>query len=246
MAIWLRTEVSGSLICPWDPGSCFCSPVKPQTTVARDAMWNLWKNRSQNHPAKPPLYSWLTETVWGSKPYCFKLQSFYQYSKQKFYSWWRDGEGRACALKTPSPQRKGNNESFLNWSIVDLQSCTSFRCIAKWFSYIYVCVCVYLHMCVCFTYIYACVPAKSLSNVQLFETPWTIGCQVPLSMRFCRQEYGVGCHVLLQRIFLTQESNSNLLWLLHFREILYCRATWEVHIYIYIQIHFPYRLFQNI
>ena len=87
-------------------------------------MWNLWKKRSQNHPAKPPLYSWLTETVWGSKPYCFKLQSFYQYSKQKFYSWWRDGEGRACALKTPSPQRKGNNESFLNWSIVDLQSCT--------------------------------------------------------------------------------------------------------------------------
>ena len=45
------------------------------------------------------------------------------------------------------------------------------------------CVCV----CVC-----VCVTAKSLSHVKLFETPWTIGCQVPLSMRFCRQEYRSG------------------------------------------------------
>ena len=29
----------------------------------------------------------------------------------------------------------------------------------------------------------------SLSCVQLFVTPWTIACQVPLSMEFSRQEY---------------------------------------------------------
>ena len=34
--------------------------------------------------------------------------------------------------------------------------------------------------------------AKSLSNVWLFVTPWTIACQTPLSMRFSRQEYWSG------------------------------------------------------
>ena len=54
--------------------------------------------------------------------------------------------------------------------------------------------------------------------VQLFSTPWTVARQAPLSMGFSRQEYWVGCHALLQGIFLTQESN---LCLLHCRRILY-------------------------
>ena len=33
-------------------------------------------------------------------------------------------------------------------------------------------------MCVC----------VCLSRVQLFETPWTVACQIPLSMEFPRQE----------------------------------------------------------
>ena len=33
---------------------------------------------------------------------------------------------------------------------------------------------------------------KSLSCVQLFATPWTVACQVPLSMGFSRQEYWSG------------------------------------------------------
>ena len=32
----------------------------------------------------------------------------------------------------------------------------------------------------------------SLSGVQLFETPWTVACQAPLSMEFSRQEYWSG------------------------------------------------------
>ena len=36
---------------------------------------------------------------------------------------------------------------------------------------------------------------------------------------------GVGCHALLQGIFPTQGSNPHLLWLLHYRRILYCWAT---------------------
>ena len=34
--------------------------------------------------------------------------------------------------------------------------------------------------------------AQSLSRVQLFETPWTVAHQVPLSMEFSRQEYWSG------------------------------------------------------
>ena len=33
---------------------------------------------------------------------------------------------------------------------------------------------------------------KSLSRVQLFETPWTIAYQAPPSMEFSRQEYWSG------------------------------------------------------
>ena len=33
------------------------------------------------------------------------------------------------------------------------------------------------------------IAAKSLSPVQLFETPWTVAHQTPLSIEFSRQEY---------------------------------------------------------
>ena len=52
-----------------------------------------------------------------------------------------------------------------------------------------------------------------------FVIPWTVAHKAPLSMEFSRQEYRVGCHSLLQAIFLTQGSNPGLL---HCRQILYC------------------------
>ena len=51
---------------------------------------------------------------------------------------------------------------------------------------------------------------------------WTIAYQAPLSMEFSKRETGVGCHALLQGIFLTQGLNFSLLCLLHWQ------ATWEV------------------
>ena len=48
-------------------------------------------------------------------------------------------------------------------------------------------------------------------HVRLFETPWTIAHKAPLSMGFSRQDTGMGCHFLLQGIFLTQGSNPPLL-----------------------------------
>ena len=39
---------------------------------------------------------------------------------------------------------------------------------------------------------HTCLCACMLSHVQLFETPWTLACKVPLSMEFSRQEYWNG------------------------------------------------------
>ena len=59
-----------------------------------------------------------------------------------------------------------------------------------------------------------------LSRVWLFATPQTVAHQAPLSTGFPRQENWVGCHFLLQGIFLTQGSNPHLL---------HCWGTREPH-----------------
>ena len=47
-------------------------------------------------------------------------------------------------------------------------------------------------------HVYVCV----LSHVQLFVTPWPVAHKAPLSMEFPGKNTGVGCHFLLQGIFL--------------------------------------------
>ena len=56
------------------------------------------------------------------------------------------------------------------------------------------------------------------SVVSDFTTPCSIAHQAPLSMGFSRQDTRMGCHFLLQGIFLTQGSNPGLP---HCRQILY-------------------------
>ena len=77
----------------------------------------------------------------------------------------------------------------------------------------YMCIFVYIHIqyvirelyiCVC-----VCVCVLGLSGVSSSETPWIVALQGPMSMRFFGQE--LGCHLLLQGIFLTQEENLSLL-----------------------------------
>ena len=59
----------------------------------------------------------------------------------------------------------------------------------------------------------------SHSVVSDSETPWTVAHQAPLCLwDFPGENTGVGCHFLLQGIFLTQKSNHGLL---HCRQILY-------------------------
>ena len=62
---------------------------------------------------------------------------------------------------------------------------------------------------------HSCVCVCTLSCVQLFETPWTLAHQAPHPRDFPGKNTGVSCHSLLQGIFLSQESNSRLLCLLH-------------------------------
>ena len=52
---------------------------------------------------------------------------------------------------------------------------------------------------------------KLLSRIRLFATPQTVARQAPPSWDFPVKNTGVGCHLLLQGIFLTQGSNPGLL-----------------------------------
>ena len=56
------------------------------------------------------------------------------------------------------------------------------------------------------------------SHVQLFVTLRIVACQAPLSMDFPGKNTGVGCHFLLQGVFLTQGTNPGLP---HCRQTLY-------------------------
>ena len=75
------------------------------------------------------------------------------------------------------------------------------------------------------------VVAQSLRPDGLCATPWTVAHQAPVCMAFSSKNTGVGCHALLQGIFLTQGLN---LGLLHCRWILYQSATREVQCYFYL------------
>ena len=59
--------------------------------------------------------------------------------------------------------------------------------------------------------------AKSFQLCPSLVTSWTIALQAPSSMGFSRQEYWVGCHALLQKIFQTQGLNPHLLCLLYWQ-----------------------------
>ena len=55
-----------------------------------------------------------------------------------------------------------------------------------------------------------------LSHVHLYVTLWIIACRAPLCAGFFSgKNHGVGCHFLLQGIFLIQGPNFHLLCLLH-------------------------------
>ena len=74
-----------------------------------------------------------------------------------------------------------------------------------------------------------CMHAQLLSHIQPFMTPQTVANRLLCPWDFPGKNTGVGCHFLLQRIFLTQGSNPCLLHLLHCRQIVYHQATGEAN-----------------
>ena len=68
----------------------------------------------------------------------------------------------------------------------------------------------------------------AISRVQFFVTPWTAAARLLCPWGFPSKNTGVGCHFLLQGIFLTQGSNPHRLHLLRCRQILYHWTTGEV------------------
>ena len=57
------------------------------------------------------------------------------------------------------------------------------------------------------------------SRVQLFATPWTVAHQSLCPWDFLGKSTETGYQTLLWGMFLTQESNLRLLWLLHCKRI---------------------------
>ena len=48
---------------------------------------------------------------------------------------------------------------------------------------------------------------SGFSHIWLFATPGTVAHQAPLSVGFPGKNTGMGCHVFLQGVFSTQESD---------------------------------------
>ena len=71
------------------------------------------------------------------------------------------------------------------------------------------------------TYVCAVVSRSVMSDS---VAPWTAACQAPVSKGIL-QNPGVGCHALLQGIFLTQWTTPGLL---HCREIIYHLSMWSL------------------
>ena len=71
-----------------------------------------------------------------------------------------------------------------------------------------------------------CVVVAQLCST--LRDPWTVAHRLLCPWNSSGKNPGVGCHLLLYGIFLTQGSNLNLL---HCRQILYCWASMEGHTY---------------
>ena len=73
--------------------------------------------------------------------------------------------------------------------------------------------------------------AQLLQSCLTLETLWTVA-HTPLLRQWDSPDtnIGLGCHALLQGIFLTQGLNLSLLGLLYCRQTLYCWAT-RVNLY---------------
>ena len=81
----------------------------------------------------------------------------------------------------------------------------------------------------------ACMSAQSFSHVQLFVTLWIVVYQAPRGSP--GKDTGLGCHFLLQGIFLNQGLNSSLLHLLHWQTDSLLLASPGKPVYVCLKVH---------
>ena len=65
------------------------------------------------------------------------------------------------------------------------------------------------------------------SHAWLFATLWTVACQAPLSMESPGKNTGVGCHALLQGIFLTEGLDPSLFSCIGRQAFYHLSTIWE-------------------
>ena len=97
----------------------------------------------------------------------------------------------------------------------------------NWVSYIFICL-------ICQLYSWVCMHAQSY--LTLCEPVDCSPAGSSAHEHYLDKNTGVGHHFLLQGIILAQGLNLRLLWLLHWKEILYHCTSWEAHFWEYFLI----------
>ena len=116
---------------------------------------------------------------------------------------------------------KMSNSFFLNLTWKPLRSQTHFHTEDEIKQF-------HFHICWCFITLLMFV-LSHISHDRFFVTLWTVAHPALCPWDSPGKNTGVGCHALLQGIFLTQGLNLHLLQFLHCRQILYPWATEEAH-----------------
>ena len=151
-----------------------------------DSLWphGLWHTRL---PCPSHQVAWVLELQHQAFQWIFRIDFF------KDWLVWSPCCPRNSWESSPAPQF----ESINSLALSILYGLTSVH--DYWKDHVCVCVCV----CVCVrARTRTCTRASSVMSDS--ETPCTVAHQALLSMGFSRQEHtGVGCHSLLQGIFLT-------------------------------------------
>ena len=185
--------------------------------LSRIKSWLIWKKKkwewATDEMASPTRWTWVWVNSgswwWTGRPGVLQFME----SQRVGHDWatelnWPDNYNLNIRKINIGLTRRTWRETSKNYLTVSFQICVSI--LNRMFSN-----CCFLEV----SYIENCwVSPETVLLVSNSAIPWTVARQAPLSMGFFRQEYWVGCHFLLQRIFPTQGLNPCLLC---YRLILY-------------------------
>ena len=119
--------------------------------------WTLYQLSHQG--SKSPLKGW-NEIPWPS--FILKNMCLYIFT---------DYSVLGTAGKVIYPCHHGINNLFKNWSIVDLQCCVNFCCIASWLSYIYIYMLIHIYVTQFYIYIYTYIYMSLCIYICIYNFP---------------------------------------------------------------------------